>query len=506
MKNLYLILTLVFLGSNLYSQFQDRSWIFGRPASGSGNATLYFGDLSNPVTTLPSGQTGNVTPGNGKEQWAVVADPATGDLIFYTDGKNVFDNQNNLVSETDLGANVSCSQPVMVAPIRHTETKSAVVEYFIFSNATGADSYTADIGPVTYTLYDAVSKTFGPRNSLPGPYGTADVTEGMKIIPCDSDPDLLWLVVSLYPHPGKETKYVVYRIYKNTITFQGDFDFGPQKQPVPPLNASPILYITYSNAGIATGTTNVGFSLQYSSAVFTCRFDNLTGQFLTNTVRQCLPGFNWTIPSIYNAEFSPNGNFLYYTAYKTAGDLNELYQVDLQEPVLTPVLVNTFSYTYAGGLKLGPDGFIYHIYNNGYFDDELRLGRILQPDVKFIPGVTPLGQFYQENFKTYYGVQGTGLCEFLVSPEIRVGNPDKTPAVIVYPNPASDKITISDPGNSFTGYDISIMNIRGQIVYREKVNQKITPAINVAGLDNGIYFLTLQKESRMCKSKFVIQR
>jgi hypothetical protein len=458
------------------------------------------------VTGLPTGPTGSVTPVNGKEQWAVVTNPATGDLIFYTDGKDVFDNLNNLVSTTDLGANVSCSQPVAVAPVPRDETKSADWRYYIFSNATGADSYTADIGTVTYTVYDAASQTFGQRCILPGPYGTAKVTEGMKIIPCDIDPDTRWLIVSLFPYTGLETRYVVYRIDKYGVNYQGSFDLGPQKIPVPPISASPILFITCTSAGNAAGRTTVGFSLQYTSSVFTCQFDNLNGQFLTGSVRECLPGYNWSIPSIYNAEFSPNGSFLYYTAYKTAGDLNELYQVDLQEPVLNPVVVSTFYYTYAGGLKLGPDGLIYHIYNNGLFDNTLRMGRILKPDVKFIPGVTLPDQFYQENFISYPGVTGAGLCEFLTSPVVRVGTPEQTPEMTVYPNPATDKINITGPGIVNSEYDVSIQNVGGQIIYREKMNPRITPSINTESFVSGIYFISLKNERGTCKSKFVVRK
>ena len=68
MKKIFLILTIFLLSNNIYSQLQDRIWIFGRPFSGSSNATLYFGNLSNPVVNLPSGQPDNITTTNGNEQ------------------------------------------------------------------------------------------------------------------------------------------------------------------------------------------------------------------------------------------------------------------------------------------------------------------------------------------------------------------------------------------------------------------------------------------------------
>ncbi|MFA5781856.1 MAG: hypothetical protein WC868_06265, partial [Bacteroidales bacterium] len=248
MKKLFLFLSIVLLGNNLYSQLQDRIWIFGRPFSGSSNATLYFGNLSNPVVNFPGGQPNNITINNGNEQWAVVTNPLTGDLIFYTDGKNVFDSLNNLVSNLDLGANVSCSQPVAISPVPRSDTKSSYKQYYIFSNSTGANATSCDIGIITYRTYDVILQTFGPSHNLPGIYGTTTVTEGMKIIPCDNDPDILWLIVSLFPDPGYETKYVIYKIDKTVITYQGNYDMGPQKMPIPGSSCSPIVEITYTKA------------------------------------------------------------------------------------------------------------------------------------------------------------------------------------------------------------------------------------------------------------------
>lgn len=425
MKKLFVFLLICMFSQNLFSQLQDRIWIFGRPLSGSSNATLYFENLSNPVVNLPGGQPNNITTSNGIEQWAVVTNPITGNLVFYTDGKNVFDNQNNLVSSLNLGANVSSSQPVAIAPVPRSDNKITYSEYYIFSNSTGANATTCDIGTITYRVYDIAAQTFGASQNLPGTYGTMDVTEGMKIIPCDNNSEVLWLIVSLFPYPGYENKYVVYKIDKTVVSYQGSYDIGPQKMPLSGNNCSPIIDITYTKANTNFGITNVGISLQYSSSVFTCQFDNINGQFLTNTVKECNTGYTTSVPSVYNLEFSPNGNFLYYSVYFAAGNTNQLFQIDLDDAVLTPTLINTYNFKYAGGLKLGPDSLIYYIYDTGYNSNALKLGRILQPNVKYIPGTTPYNQFFEENFKTYSNTYGFGLCEFLVMPTISSDMPNQ---------------------------------------------------------------------------------
>jgi hypothetical protein len=502
MKKIYIFLSIVLLGNNLYSQLQDRIWIFGRPVTGSTNATLYFGNLLNPVVILPNGQPNSITVNNGWEQWAIVTNPTTGHLIFYTDGQNVFDSLNNLVSNLDLGGNFSCSQPAAIAPV-----PSATQLYYIFSNPTGSYPNYVGIGPVTYRTYNVTSGTFGSSTNLPGIYGTTNVNEGMKIIPCDNNPDILWLIVSLFPENGHERKYVVYKINKSVITYNGDYDFGPQKMTVTN-GAAPIEYITYTKANTGYGITNVGFALQYSSAVFTCQFDNINGQFLTNTVKVCNTGYASSLPGVYTVEFSPSGRFLYYSVYYTTGNTNELYQIDLQDLTLTPTLIHNYPYLNAGGLKLGPDGLIYHIYDSGYLSDNtVRLGRILQPDVKYVAGVTVYNQFYEENFQTYNNMRAAGLCEFLVLPTI-TGIPEEAQEfgnISIYPNPASDVVTLNiDPRNNAV-LTLNLYNVIGELISSEtlKQNQK---QINVRDLSNGIYVVDIKSKEWSKKLKLIIQR
>ncbi len=291
-KFIFLFISIVILGNNIYSQLQSINWIFGRPVSGSSNATLYFGNLLNPVVTLPTGQPDNITVNNGDEQWAVVSNPTTGKLLFYTDGQNVFDSLNNLVSSLNLGGNPSCSQPVAIAPVPNLNTDMPHYnQCYIFTNGTGSTATACDTGIVTYWLYNMNTHSFGTQTNLPGVYGNSTVTEGMVIVPCDNSSQIMWLIVSLYPDPGKETKYVVYKIFKNVVSYQGDFDFGPPKMVLPDAcSASPIVFFTYSKANTSYGITNIGIALQYSSSVFTCQFDNINGQFLTSTARTCNTG------------------------------------------------------------------------------------------------------------------------------------------------------------------------------------------------------------------------
>lgn len=513
MKRITIMSAFVLIILHINAQHEDKTWIFGRPFSGSTNATLYFGNVSNPVVSLPGGQPNSITANNGKEQWAVVTNPFTGDIIFYTDGKNVFDQQHNLVGNVDLGANVSSSQPVAISPVPRSELKSSYNQYYIFSNETGASITAYDIGKVTYRMYNITTQTFGPANTLPGPYGNADVTEGMKIIPNDTNPDILWLVVSLFPHQGLGNKYVVYKIDKSIVTYHADFDLGPQKMAVQS-GASPIVYINYSNANTPVGISTVGFALQYEPSIFVCQFDNLNGNFLANTLKACNTGYTGTIPSVYNLEFSPGGNFLYYSVYRTSSNTNALFQVDLQDSVLTKTQIATFNHPYAGGLKAGPDSLIYHIYDDGYQSNILRLGRILQPEQKFIPGVTQLNQFYEQSFLSYNNVFGIGLCEFLVlpaqSPVPPIGLDEKSAkrefAVRITPNPATDYIDIRVEDPTDGPVNIGIYNLQGSLILSETViGEEVKRIFTCNRISAGIYLIKVSNRGLVYSSKLIIR-
>ncbi len=485
-----------------FSQFQDRIWIFGRPFSGSSNGTLYFGDLASPVVPLPGlQQPCNITSDNGIENWAVATNPNTGELIFYTDGKYVFNAQHELVDidpstpqYEDLGAHPSSSQAVAISVV----PKQPYLNYLIFSNPTGAFASSSGSGPITYRYYNLSNNSFSNSELLPGSYSNTHVSEGMKILPCETNHDILWLITSLHPGINGNNKYIVYKIYQNTVFYHNEFSFGPQKICVSQ-NASPILTIAYTNASDTIGITTVGFALQHTSRIFTCKFDNANGQFFTDTYKEYDPGYS-TIPSIYDLEFSPNGRFLYYSVYYTTSTENKLFQLDLNDATLYPTLVSAFNYRYAGGLQTGPDGLVYHIYDAGTFSNNVRIGRILQPDNKYLPGTTNFASFYQMNFKTYTNLWSCGFCEFLLLPPSysNVENSVGEKNFSFYPNPVYDWMKIVTEQST----KINIYDLDGTIV---KTFLTDTPILNIKLVDikSGVYILEFFIKGIKHNEKFV---
>jgi hypothetical protein len=506
MKKCLMLLIFGSLFANTFSQLQDRYWIFGKPVSSSynTNATLYFGNPSNPVINLPNGQPNNITTLCGTEGWGVITHPYTGNLIFYTDGKYVFDNNHNMIDldpgtpgYEPLGGDPSSVQPVAISLV----PGSAAGSFFIFSNPTGGYATYFNKGHITYRIYNTITDAFGPLTTLPGPYGLNDVSEGLKIIASDTDCDILWLIVSLFPDPGFERKYVVYKIDQNVVSYQAAWDIGPNKQV---LNggASPIICMTTTKANTAVGITNMAFAVQYTSSVFTIQFDNVNGAFLPNTERIYYTGYPSSIPSVYCVEFSPGARFLYYSVYYTSSSTNALYQLDLLDSLSTAVLVHTFNARYAGGMKLGPDSLIYHIWDCGTFTNQTSVGRILQPDTQYIPGSTVFAQFYELNFHTYTNVIAGMFDEFLVLPCTITGLPDNVQSpdaeISLNPNPVNDMLIINAPANSV----IEILNLQGTLI-KKMGSSELRAGVDVSQLPSGVYLIRCRTETGRVVRKFV---
>ncbi len=70
----------------------------------------------------------------------------------------------------------------------------------------------------------------------------------------------------------------------------------------------------------------------------------------------------------------------------------------------------------------------------------------------------------------------------------------------IYPNPAKDFLTIS---THITGEKmLKVMNVSGQIIYRETMDE-YTKELDVAGLEKGIYLVTMQGDSFIATLKFI---
>ncbi|MBC7748796.1 MAG: T9SS type A sorting domain-containing protein [Methylotenera sp.] len=76
--------------------------------------------------------------------------------------------------------------------------------------------------------------------------------------------------------------------------------------------------------------------------------------------------------------------------------------------------------------------------------------------------------------------------------------------IVVYPNPASDVITISFSQNNIQPFKIEIANCLGEIVL-SKFEQTVNSKINVESLSKGVYFLTITIQEKKETRKVMIE-
>lgn len=375
----------------LWAQYQDRFWVMGKANDPINTTNITFDFYSNnlslyDVTSAPptmNPEPNEITNTNGFEGWGVVTNPETGELLFYTDGEDVFSgNHQDITPSGGLGASASSSQAVAIT----IKPVCPFDQYYIFSNPTGVYGGGNTNGPVTYRTY-TIGGGFSAITALPGPDGTKSVGEGMLVIPSKTDPFVFWLVVRLLAPTPNGSNYAVYRIGSSGISHQGTFSFGPAVTDNP---YSPIMNMTYIDDG-STDDVLVGFSVSGSpNRVFVNRFNATTGVFEDDASELA----NFSEGTLYDLEFSPGGNYLYYASYFPSA----LYQVSVNGGASTQL--RNFGNIRGGGLKRAPDGFVYHIYDAGVISSTgtVRIGRIVQADVAY--NGSNFDAMYQADFNT----------------------------------------------------------------------------------------------------------
>jgi hypothetical protein len=70
------------------------------------------------------------------------------------------------------------------------------------------------------------------------------------------------------------------------------------------------------------------------------------------------------------------------------------------------------------------------------------------------------------------------------------------------PNPANTQIKINSKGSIDR---VSILNLGGMVVYKEKVGQVNELIVQTASIPNGIYFVEIQSGDAISRKKFSVQ-
>ena len=516
MKKSLTAFVLLFTLTSLYGQNEDNYWIFGMPNTVGVNTpiTLDFsssitspdpepGTFANSIHTAPNPN--DISSSNnislGLEGTVVATHPLSGELLFYTDGDNVYDkNHNDITPSGGLGGHKSSGQPAAVCWNPDNSSNS----FYIFSNPTSTSPNSptlgtvTGLGPITFRIYNIDNGTFSQEYQLPtlsSDQGVSpNVSEGLLVISNPIDENSFWLITHIY---GTNT-YRVYPITTAGIDLPVEYSFGPS-YPDPGVTQG-VGSFTFHHESIRGnfGEFAIGTSGAYSGtgAVLTNGFDATTGIFQNNVLIASSGEANLEL----GVEFSPNGRYLYYSLSEYTNLTNGgIYQYDILSNTSTQVVSNLRT----SGMKLGPDEKLYFNHWSGTpTNSTSTIGRILNPNESVANLQTEL------NYYSQAGVLAGNLPEFVVMPRSSLSIEDfsdNSNQFLLFPSPAIDRIQITSveemPG--FVDYQI-IDRLGKDIISGQVFSLNDRYSIDVSQLASGIYTVIIKSSNSVnIKAEFI---
>jgi hypothetical protein len=449
-------------GNTVFAQKENNIWYFGN------HAGLDFNSGS-PVALTNSSMF-------AIEGCSSISD-ASGNLLFYTNGIKVWDrNHVEMPNGDSLDGGPSSTQAALIVPFPANS-----LMYYVFTT----EDQTFVTHNFSYSVIDM---------SLNGGFGDVTIKNALLISPVTekltavkhSNGNDIWVMT----HGINNNSFYAYLVTTTSIS----------GVPVTS-NIGPVIVDT-SNATNSLGQmkfssngAKIAFAAWAGLYVDLFDFDSSTG-IVSNEKYLTLPPCD-----AYGLEFSQSGDYLYCTCSTNY----HIFQWDITSNFastinLTRQLVGTASTVYLSSLQLGPDGKIYSACAGSH-----KLGAINNPE---LPGILCN---YIDSAVSLSSNSLHGLPNFITSYFLPTGintNNQQQNQLTIYPNPTTDKITISFAATTNETVAIKIYSITGEVVYEKlfqsfKTLEKLN-AIDVSKLSNGIYFLSVQTDEKLMTKKIVV--
>ncbi|MCA6394420.1 MAG: PKD domain-containing protein [Cytophagales bacterium] len=338
----------LFASHSIGQNLAQHNWYFGSTSAG-----IRF----NRGTNLPQQVNDQVVPvppfGTGGS--AVATDPATSNLLFYSDGSRVYDAFHLLMPNGGgLLGNVAGNQPIVVCAV-----PGQVNKYFLFANNANflaAGSITRSV--VDMSLFgNAVFPSPAQGNvevlNKNAPVGLANRSEGMMIVPHTNGTDF-WLIT----HQNASA------VFSATLINAASYSSGTfVTTSTTPLGPTPVP-VTVSNFSYNNKLRKLAVSIQsprddalildFNPATGAISFDRyILNTGIATAAAESMYDIQWDIKG---------GRYLYISRIGEAGIAADVLQYDFLNPsaTLTSVLPAPVFRSY--GLQLAPDSAIYHIY------------------------------------------------------------------------------------------------------------------------------------------------
>jgi gliding motility-associated-like protein len=352
--SLFLILTFTLQTPVVFGQLQNNNWIFG------------YGARVNFSSPIPVGSSNAAI--NSNESTASVSDPSTGQLLFYTDGRKVW-NANNQVMPN--GANLlggfynSCTQGALIVPFPEDNQR-----YYLFTLdelEIDPNNPVLDDG-LRYSVVDmALNGGLGDVQvaTINTPLAT-DLTEKLIIIR-SAEIQGFWVIA----HKKNANEFLAWKIDACGVIAQ------PVVSTVGSFFASVPIGATEAWSGAMDASPDgnrIGMPIDWSDRIEFFDFNKTTGvvsnPLTVNVTDDSSPGFLRK----YGACFSPDGSKFYYT------NINSVYQLNLStytsaaiassntliySPILEPIVYPCLQ------IEQGPNNKLYVAIGNAERLDEI---------------------------------------------------------------------------------------------------------------------------------------
>ncbi|WP_452224184.1 T9SS type B sorting domain-containing protein [Lacinutrix chionoecetis] len=390
MKKIVLLLLTLLSCVISNAQKEASNWYFGD------NAGVNFNLDTDIVTPLNNGQLAT-------DEGCTSISDANGNLLFYTDGRTVYNaNHNIMPNGTGLRGDPSSTQSAIIIPKPNDPDI-----YYIFT----VDTPSLDNVDLGFNYYEVNLTLNGGLGDVVNNAGTqllSNTSEKLSAVLKDCQTQAVWVITFGDSNGGENNN----TFYAYEVT-----DAGVNTTPVTsPLGFSITEsrgYLKFSPDGSKLVSANVGQGLLLHD------FDTNTGivsnyQFININ----FDSPNGAQQQSYGVEFSPNNNLLYVsTFFSNNGDINNpnnqyggLLQFNLNNGNISgSQVILDERQTYRGGLQLGPDGKLYRAMSNTYNDGSPFLSVVNNPNQ------VGVGCNYQHNAIALTSDSRQGLPPFITS-------------------------------------------------------------------------------------------
>ncbi len=360
--------------SNVFAQssvqnYSEYNWLFG---SNESHITFNKADGRAQLDSL-------MATGLGTGGGVTISDPVTADLLFYTDGIQLFDANHDPIAGT-LNGNNTINRSAVVMPMPYSDGR-----YYIFTN-----SGNSGVNEIQYTIVDRNL----PGNAAGGApplgdistgqlnlaTGLTDPSEGMILVQDSVDNESFWLI-------SQDRTTLDIRL----INIQNGV-LGVIQTVTPWTVTEPGFEIADLAWSLESGKLAAA-PKESNRNVTLFDFDPATGALTLDRALINTGNADFSTEAVYGLEWSSTGNQLYISRHGGTGNVGNLYQFDLNDSLNTvnSILFEPVFRSY--GLKRGPDQRIYHLYQQTS-STAIEVGVINVPDSTYNNSFSGLGVNY----------------------------------------------------------------------------------------------------------------